>query len=137
MLYNLRISEEWIVSPLARRVYLICAIASIYFITLYLGVTSGIAAAGTSRGEFPAWLAILLRFSFLPGIAGTATLWIAMWYFWFGFDRSSSAKKTLWFLPLLFAPIGPVIYFFVVYRRADFGQYHHADTGVLRSSSGT
>jgi len=35
---------------------------------------------------YPLWLCII----------GTATLWVAMWYFWFTFDRSQWWKRALW-----------------------------------------
>lgn len=108
---------------MARRVYFICAICSIYFLGMYIGVTAAINAAAEKSLNPSPLLATVLRLSFLPGIVGTATLWIAMWYFWFGYDGSHWAKRALWFLPLLFAPIGPVLYYFIVYRRIGFSQF--------------
>ncbi|PYV65010.1 MAG: hypothetical protein DMG97_33340 [Acidobacteria bacterium] len=56
----------------------------------------------------------------LPGILGTAILTVAMWYFWFGFDKSPWIRKAFWFPPLYFLlPIGPALYYFFVYRRSD------------------
>jgi len=53
--------------------------------------------------------ALVVRWLVFPGILGTAVLSVAMWYFWFSFDRSSWAKKMMWFLPLyLLLGIGPV-----------------------------
>jgi hypothetical protein len=70
-----------------------------------------------SLSAFPLVLSVI-RALLMPGILGSATLAIAMWYFWFGFDSSSWGKKAFWFLPLYFLlPIGPVLYFFFVYLR--------------------
>jgi hypothetical protein len=60
----------------------------------------------------------IARLLLFPAMLGTSVLTIAMWYFWFGFDRSSWVKKALWCLPLfLFVPIGPTLYCFFVYLR--------------------
>ncbi len=134
MLHNVRLSEEWMLSPIARRVYLICAVCSIYFFGLRIGVTSAIRTAGAN--ELSGWLSITLRISFLPGIVGTATLWIAMWYFWLRFDNSHWAKRAAWFVLLFFVPIGPIAYYLVVYRRADFSQHADRTTRALDSSPG-
>jgi hypothetical protein len=137
VLGKLRVSEAWVLSTTARRVYLICAIGSIYFIGLYLGVISAIAAAGAASLRNSPLLATVLRLSFVPGIVATATLWVAMWYYWFGFDKSHWAKKTLWFLLLLlFPPFGPVAYYLIVYRRADFDRYDKPANGAVGSSAG-
>ncbi|MGA9390736.1 MAG: hypothetical protein WBV69_09850 [Candidatus Sulfotelmatobacter sp.] len=62
--------------------------------------------------------ALFVRTLLYPEIVCTALLWIAMWYFWFGFDSSHYLKKALWFVFLFFlAPFGTLLYYFVVYRR--------------------
>jgi len=59
----------------------------------------------------------LVRFLLFPEILGTALLWIAMWYFWFGFDRSHYLKKAVSFALLFFLPpIGTLLYYFLTYR---------------------
>jgi hypothetical protein len=128
VLSKLCINEAWIVSAMARRVYLICAVGSLYFLGLYMGVSSAVRAAGTNSLSGSPRLAMVLRLSFLPGIAATATLFVAMWYFWFRFDRSHWAKKALWFLPLFFPATGSVLYYFIVYRRSDFSQFDSQET---------
>jgi hypothetical protein len=73
-----------------------------------------------SLSAFPLALSIA-RVVLFPGVFGSATLSIGMWYFWFNFDKSSWASKAFWFLPLyLLLPIGPALYCFFVYlRNAD------------------
>ncbi|MGH9496399.1 MAG: hypothetical protein ACRD3B_15470 [Candidatus Sulfotelmatobacter sp.] len=62
--------------------------------------------------------AAIVRVLLFPEIIGAAILWIAMWYFWFGFDRSHYLKKAGWFVALFFlAPLGPVFYYFFAFRR--------------------
>jgi hypothetical protein len=76
-------------------------------------VTSGV----RSLADAPSALVLAKAFIF-PSVCGTALLSVAMWYFWFSFDQSSSAKKALWFFPLYLLPsFGPVFYYFLVYRR--------------------
>jgi len=54
-----------------------------------------------------------------PEILGAAVLWVAMWYFWFGFDRSHYLLRALSFILLFFfGPLGASIYYFATYRRS-------------------
>jgi hypothetical protein len=117
MLY-LPITKGWIISRTARRVYFVCALAAFSLFGVLVASHAALNASGVrSFASFPA-AALLLRVLLLPGIAGTAMLSIAMWYFWFGFDNSGWLKKAIWFVPLfLFIPIGPAFYYFFVYRR--------------------
>jgi magnesium-transporting ATPase (P-type) len=63
---------------------------------------------------------LLVRILLWPGIFGSGILAVAMWYFWFSFDRSSWNKKSLWFLVLLMGlALGPLIYYFFAYRRNE------------------
>jgi hypothetical protein len=77
------------------------------------------AAPAASRiGTLTPSAAAILRPLLFPEILGTALLWVAMWYFWFSIDRSHFLKKALWFVALaLFAPLGPVFYYFFVFRQ--------------------
>jgi hypothetical protein len=70
-----------------------------------------------SLSAFPQVLSIA-RSLLLPGVLGSAALTVAMWYFWFNFDKSSWTRKALWTIPLYFlVPIGPALYYFFVYLR--------------------
>jgi len=70
-----------------------------------------------SLADVPSAL-LLVKVLILPEVFGTALLSIAMWYFWFTFDRCSWLRKAIWLPPLYFLPtIGPVLYYFFVYRR--------------------
>ena len=121
MLY-LPISKGWIVSPLARRIYLICALLAIALFGTLVAVSAALVASGVrSLAGAPAAV-LIVKGLVLPEVFGTATLSIAMWYFWFTFDRSSWAKKAFWFPPLYFLPtMGPALYYFFVYRRQISG----------------
>jgi hypothetical protein len=115
MLY-LPISRSWLVSPVARRIYLLCALLALGLIATEIGLHMAMSAAGT--GKLTPAAALFVRTLLYPEIVGTALLWIAMWYFWFGFDSSHYLKKALWFVALFFlAPFGTLVYYFVVYRR--------------------
>lgn len=89
-----------------------------------------------SLSGFPLALSIA-RAVLLPGVLGTATLSIAMWYFWFNFDKSSWVRKAFWALPLYFLlPIGPALYYFFVYLRnsdVTFLSVRSPDGGVERT----
>jgi hypothetical protein len=117
MLY-LPISRSWIVSRSAQRVYFVCAIANFYLLAVWVGTQTAMVESGVaSLVPFPA-AAQLVRALLWPGIAGTALLSIAMWYFWFTFDQSRWMKKALWFVILgLGFALGPAIYYIFIYRR--------------------
>jgi hypothetical protein len=86
---------------------------SLFAVLFAMGV-SGV----NSLSAFPLALSVA-RAILLPGIFGSATVSIAMWYFWFNFDKSSWVRKAFWALPLYFLlPIGPALYYFFVYLRS-------------------
>src|SRR5216683_5374761 len=116
MLY-LPITKDWIVSPLARRIYLGCAILAIALFGTLVAVSAAMVASGVrSLAGAPAVVSIVKMLLF-PEVLGTAALSIAMWYFWFSFDRSSWIRKACWFPPLYLLPtMGPALYYFFVYR---------------------
>ena len=98
-------SKEWIVSPTARRVYRVAAVGSM---TLYVSL-----AALIVYGPIPA----LKQFLFV-GVLAAAINGTGMEFFLFRFDDSPAWKQILWFCALIFIPIGPVLYCFLVYSRS-------------------
>jgi hypothetical protein len=93
------------VSRAAQRVYLACAILTLALVATLMGVHVAISVARV-RGLTPD-SAVIVKILLFPEIIGAALLWIAMWYFWFGFDRSHFLKKAAWFVALFwFAPLG-------------------------------
>jgi hypothetical protein len=118
MLY-LPITKAWIVSPLARRIYLVCALLAVALFGTLVAVSAAMVASGVrSLASAPAAVSIV-KVLILPEVIGTAALSVAMWYFWFTFDRTSWVRKACWFPPLYFLPtMGPALYYFFVYRRS-------------------
>src|SRR5271169_122377 len=112
----LPISRTWMVSRVARRVYLICSVLALAL----SGTLAGTRAAQSAIGShtLPPSTAAILRLVLIPEVIGSALLWVAMLYFWFGFDQSSWLKHALWF-PFLFflIPLPLALYHFVVYRK--------------------
>jgi hypothetical protein len=105
----LPISKSWIISRTAQKTYLACALLSLALIATLLGTRMATSATGTAYLNSSA--AQLLGIVLLPEILGMATLWVAMWYFWFSYDNSNWVKKAAWFVPLyLLAPIGVIAY---------------------------
>jgi hypothetical protein len=115
MLY-LPISQSWLFSTTARRIYFASALLTVALVGTLLAIYMAMAAAGT-RALTPS-ASPVVRILLFPEIAGEAALWVGMWYFWFGFDRSHYLKKAMWFVSLFFlAPLGTLLYYFFVYRR--------------------
>jgi hypothetical protein len=74
-----------------------------------------ISAAGTALTPDARSIVKVILF---PEILGAAVLWVAMWYFWLGFNRSHYLVKALSFVMLFFfGPLGTLIYYFAAYRR--------------------
>jgi hypothetical protein len=109
MLRNYYINREWIVSQSARSVYRLSATLSVMLFVVLI----------TLRivGQIPPNAIPILRALLLSGVVGAALTMVAMEYFLFGFDNSSSLKKAIWFCILLLPPLGPALYCFVVYSR--------------------
>jgi hypothetical protein len=124
MLY-LPISRSWIFSPTAQRIYFASALLALALIATFVGVHMAMSAAGARKLTPPA--SSVVRMLLYPEAAGEAVLWVAMWYFWFGFDRSHYLKKAMWFaLLFLLAPFGTLLYYFVVYRSCVSAQAQRA-----------
>ena len=139
MLY-LPITKSWIISRESRVVYFVCAVLALMFFGALFAILLAMGFSGLrSLSGFPRVLSIA-RSLLLPGVLGNAILTVAMWYFWFNFDKSSWARKALWAVPLYFlVPIGPALYYFFVYlRNAEVTSLTAASHDVrLRAKAGS
>lgn len=104
------INKEWIVSPTARRVYRSAAVLSFMVFLPVIAVLF--------PGKIPASIPPILRSLLLIGVLGTAITAIGMEYFLLRFDKSYALKQLFWFCAIIFAPIGPALYCFLVYSRS-------------------
>ena len=111
MLRYYYINKEWMLSATARGVYRIAATLSLMLFCILVALR----LAGETTGPFHP----IVRLAVLSGVIGAAITTVAMEYFLFGFDKSSAWKKTFWFAVLLFPPLGPALYCFLVYSRSD------------------
>jgi hypothetical protein len=111
MLRNYYINKEWMLSYTARRVYRIAASLSLalFFFLMWVRATGGI----------PETLVPILKLPLFACVLGAAITMVAMEYFLFGFDNSPALSKVFWFCVLLFPPLGPPLYCFIVYSRSD------------------
>ena len=117
--YILRINKTWLLSRAAQRAYLVAACMSLLLLQYFLAVALAEAYFGEEAVHKAGGLQILSRLVVLPGVIGFATLLVAMWYFWFNFDDSSSNKRVLWFLVLALIPLGAIVYYAAVYRKSS------------------
>ena len=115
MLY-LPISRSWMLSVAARRIYLLGALADIALLATLLGVTAAMIFGRVP--VLPQTAASLVRIILFPEAVGIAVLFVGMSYFWLGFDRSSYAARSIWFILVYFLwPLTLPLYYFLVYRR--------------------
>jgi hypothetical protein len=99
------INKEWIVSPTARRVYRTAAAVSLIMTLAFVAAV------------FNEPIRFLKPLVFI-GTVGTAVNLVGMEYFLFRFDDSHALKQVLWFLVMIFLPVGPALYCFIVYSHA-------------------
>jgi predicted membrane protein len=111
MLRNYYINREWLLSPSARQVYRASASMTLVLFLLLISLTL---VDHIPDGVFP-WVKLLLLF----GVLGTAITLIGMEYFLFAFDNSSAFKKVFWFCAMLVPFLGPPLYCFLIYSRAE------------------
>src|ERR1044071_3527803 len=108
MLRNYYITREWILSPAAQTVYRVSATLSLVLVFVLMPLHRPI-------DEMSHSLLPLVRLVAFTCVLGAAVTMVAMEYFLFGFDTSSSFKKLFWFCVMLFPPLGPPLYCFMVY----------------------
>jgi lysylphosphatidylglycerol synthetase-like protein (DUF2156 family) len=119
MLY-LPITREWIVSPIARRIYFGCALANLALHAVLMGTRLAVEASGAGSVAASPLAVMIVKSLLWPGIVGTGLLSVAMWYFWFSFDRFRWMRRASWFLVLFWGiTIGPALYYFFVYRNNE------------------
>jgi hypothetical protein len=99
------INKEWLVSPVARRVYRVAAAVSLMLYPLVLA-----AVLHQKIGFFKPLLLI--------AVFATALNAVGMQYFLFRFDDSPSLKQAFWFCAMILFPLGPALYCFVVYSHS-------------------
>jgi len=110
MLRYYYINKEWILSAPAQRIYRFSASLSLMLFLLLWALRMHL--------TIPLTVLPLVKLLLLMGVVGAATTLVAMEYFLFGFDNTPVWKKVFWFCVLLFPPLGPPIYCFVVYSRS-------------------
>ena len=108
------INKEWMLSTTARHIYRAASILSLMLVPSLFWLIFLQAESGMSSMWLPVarWLA-------LASILGTATTIVAMEYFIFGFDDSSTWKKTFWAIVVFIPTIGAPIYCLIVYSNSD------------------
>jgi hypothetical protein len=109
------IRKEWIVSPTARFVYRAAAVTSLALFPLLIAV------------QLFELIHPLLRALVFLAVVGAALNVMAMEYFLFRFDDSRALKQVFWFCVMLFIPLGPALYCFIVYSRSALIRNSGAD----------
>jgi hypothetical protein len=107
------ISRNWLFSPTAQRVYLICTILDLALLATRMGVIAATISAGVF--SFPPVTVFILRLLLFPEVIGTAILFVGMSYCWLGLGGSYK-RKLLWLLFCGLFLIALPIYYFVSYR---------------------
>jgi len=99
------VPKGWIISPKARGIYRLAAAVSL---TLYLFI-----AAAVLKGPIQP-----LKPALLVAVVATALNLVGMEIFLFRFDDSPALKQIFWFCLMIFLPLGPALYCFMVYSRS-------------------
>ena len=99
------INKKMIMSPTAYRVYRAAALLSL---TIYFTI-----ALIVKNGPTP-----LLKQILFVGVVATAVNLVGMEFFLFRFDDSAAWKQMVWFCVMMFSPLGPALYCFLVYSRS-------------------
>jgi len=105
------IKKEWIVSPMARRVYRISASLSV---ALFFGWWAILVVGGIAETIAP-----VVRLLLLAGVLGAGITIVGMQFFLFRFDDSHPLKQVVWFFVMLVPLLGAALYCFIVYSRSD------------------
>ena len=114
MFFAVQITDSWLVSARAKRVYSVAAL----FVALFLGLIVATALVGGSL-QVARVADVIFSLLFLPAIVGTAMLNVAMWYFWVRCHSNDSRSKGIWmFVMWTSSPLGALIYFFFFYLRS-------------------
>jgi hypothetical protein len=92
------INKEWIVSPVARRVYLASASLSVALFFSWWAILLA--------GGIPAPIAPVVRLLLFAGVVGAGISIVGMEFFLFRFDNSHPLKQIVWFFVLLFPLLG-------------------------------
>lgn len=110
MFHHYFITRNWMVSTASQRIFKTSAWLSIGLFFLMM--------LAPFAGEFPASVGALLHLALYPCVLGAALVIVAMEYFLFGFDPSSAAKKSFWFLVMLLPFLGAGLYCLIAYARS-------------------
>jgi len=101
------LKKEWLISRTARTVYRTAAVVSLGSLPVIVAIQQS--------SPVPAYLKQLLLLS----LVGMALNGAAMECFLFRFDKSGVLKQIFWFCAMIFIPIGPAMYCFLVYSRSS------------------
>jgi hypothetical protein len=118
MYHTYIVSDTWLVSATAKKVYIAAALLTVLFFGLLIAILAATVFAGGSLAQSP-WLSSVLKALLFICILGTALLDVSMWYFWYRFHPSDGMSKALWAgLFIISGPIGALLYFVAVYLRS-------------------
>ena len=116
------VDRRWIVSPTARTVYRVASVVSLFFYPCWITVRS--------HGFLHPIVKPLLLLTIVAMVLNS----LAMECFLFRFDQSNGLKQVFWFCVMIFIPLGPALYCFIVYSRSE--AFRAASTQVDRCGSG-
>src|SRR3954462_3188248 len=121
---RLFINREWLVSPTAQKVYLLCAWFGAAFVLLFAyGIYANVHGSKLFFEAVPV-VRPLVKLVFQAGLLGAVTLEFAMAYFWWNFDCEHSVWKSVAGLLLLAtAPVGTIFYYAFFYRSSVTKQH--------------
>ena len=103
-------------SARAKTLYLICAILTAVMLVTVVALQAAMIFADRPVEQSFAFRALAFLI-LLPCAFGTATLLVAMWYHWYGYNNDGVLSKSFWFLCFIFlGPLGSIFYYVFPYR---------------------
>jgi hypothetical protein len=115
MFFTVQITDNWLISARAKRVYITSALLTVVYFGLLIAIELGATLGGGSL-QHSHFVVIFLKILLIPCVLGMAVMYVGMSYFWIRCHGNERTSKVPW-LPILLGlgPIGSLLYFAFFY----------------------
>ncbi len=120
------VSEDWLISPTARRVYRFCA-----WISFLLLPTFALLVKFPEGSALPHVVILAVHLLLLLSVIANAVICVAMQHFLFVEDESDAWKQILWFLALAVLGVGPGLFVLLAYSKSPLFEKTTAQSATV------